>query len=71
MFKSIVFYTGCALAWLILLPLFVLVGGAGLMCYAVFTEFGALFSRRADTPLDNSTAREIAQRMCVGTLIVR
>ncbi|MDP8985522.1 MAG: hypothetical protein M3N97_10860 [Pseudomonadota bacterium] len=66
MFRAIVFYAGCGLAWFVLLPLFVLVGGLALLCYAVFTEVGALYSREADRPPDNSTARQIAERMCVG-----
>ena len=63
--KSVVFYAGCVASWLIL-PVLVVVGGSLLMSYAVFAELAEFLTRRAVQPVDNSTARELAQRMCVG-----
>jgi hypothetical protein len=64
-FKYVVFYLGCAAAWLLLLPVLVLSGGA-LVTYAVFSELGEFLSRGNYKSLDDSTAREMARRMCVG-----
>jgi hypothetical protein len=65
-FKYILFYLGCAATWLILLPVLVVIGGITLTAYAVFSELSEFFHRGADKSLDNSTAREMAHRMCVG-----
>jgi hypothetical protein len=65
-FKNIVFYLGCATTWLFLLPVLVILGGIALTAYAVLSEMNEAFSRGAATSPDNSTAREIAHRMCVG-----
>ncbi len=63
--KSVVFYVGCAASW-VFLSAFVVVGASLLMSYAVFAELAASLTRSAIQPLDNSTARELAQRMCYG-----
>jgi hypothetical protein len=65
-FKYVFFYLGCAATWLILLPVLVVIGGIALTAYAVFSEVSALFNRGKDKSLDDSTAREIAHRICVG-----
>jgi hypothetical protein len=65
-FKDVVFYLGCAATWLILLPVLVVGGGIALIAYAVFSELGEFFMGGAAKPVDNSTAREIARRMCLG-----
>jgi hypothetical protein len=65
-FKHIVFYLGCATTWLVLLPVLVIIGGITLTAYAVLSELSEAFNRGAATSTDNSTAREIAHRMCVG-----
>jgi len=65
-FKHVVFYAGCAATWLVLLPMFVAACGVALLTYAVFGELGELLVGGAKKTLDNSTAREIARRMCLG-----
>ena len=63
--KTVVFYLGCAASWLVL-PVFVVGGVCLLLSYAVLAELGDFLTRNAGPPLDDSTARELAQRMCVG-----
>lgn len=63
--KPVVFYVGCAAAWL-LLPVLVVIGGALLVTYATLAELADFITRSASPALDHSTARELAQRMCVG-----
>jgi len=66
-FKNIVFfYLGCATTWLVLLPVLFILGGITLAAYALLSEMSQVFGRGAATSPDNSTAREIAHRMCVG-----
>jgi hypothetical protein len=61
--KGIVFAIGCALTWLVLLPL--LFGGViALFGYAVLEELTELLIGRDGTSPDNSTAREIAALIC-------
>jgi len=64
-FKNVVSYLGCVAAWVILLPAFV-VGAMALLVYAVFCELGESFVGGHAKTLDNSTARELARRMCLG-----
>ncbi|HEY3656292.1 MAG TPA: hypothetical protein VGL34_15105 [Steroidobacteraceae bacterium] len=65
-FKYVVFYLGCAATWLVLLPVLVIGGGIALIAYAVFSELSEFVVGGAEKSLDNSTAREIARRMCLG-----
>jgi len=65
-FKEVVFCLGCAATWLILLPVLVVGGAIALLAYAVFSEVGEFLMGSAEKPVDNSTAREIARRMCLG-----
>jgi hypothetical protein len=62
--KAILFWLGCLLAWFVLLPLFLIAGGALLCGYAVLAELGAIFMGVPSNTLDKSAAREIARRMC-------
>lgn len=62
--KQVVFWIGCAVAWFILLPLFVVGGGFALLAYALFGEIGeSLVGRRPS--MDISAARELARRLCL------
>jgi hypothetical protein len=65
-FKDVVFYLGCAATWLVLLPVLVVGGGIALIAYAVFSELSEFVVGGTEKSLDNSTAREIARRMCLG-----
>jgi hypothetical protein len=65
-FKHVAFYVGCAAAWFILLPVFVVGGGIALLTYAIFSEVSDSFGGEGAKTLDNSTAREIARRVCIG-----
>jgi hypothetical protein len=64
-FRVVAFYLGCAAAWLILLPAFVIGGGIALSLYAVCSELSEFLSGVRKTP-DATNAREIARRMCLG-----
>ena len=62
--KYVLFSLGCLLAWFVLLPLLVIVGGIALLVYAVIAELGAVLAGNPGTALDTSAAREIARRVC-------
>ena len=64
-FRDVIFYLGCAATWLIILPVVFISGTIALVTYALFSELADMFLGRRDL-VDDSTAREIAQRMCVG-----
>ncbi len=64
-FRVVAFYLGCAAAWLILLPAFVIGGGIGLVLYAVFGELREFLGGTQKSP-DVSDTREIARRVCLG-----
>jgi hypothetical protein len=64
-FKEVMFYAGCAVAWFVLLPLFVIGGGIALLGYAVFAELGETLIGRSKNSIDSPAAREIARRMCL------
>jgi len=64
-FRDVVFYIGCAATWLIILPVVAVSGTIALVTYALFSELADMFLGRGPS-VDDSTAREIAQRMCIG-----
>ncbi len=63
--KSIVFFLGCAAAWFILLPLFIVGGGLCLLVYAVSSEAAAMLRHDARLGIDQSSAREAARLVCL------
>jgi len=63
-FNKVMFCLGCAAAWFMILPLFVIGGLVALFTYAVACEVVETLLG-ADTPLGDSSAREIASRMCM------
>jgi hypothetical protein len=63
--KLILFTIGCLVAWFILLPLLLIVGGAALAC-AIFAEVGEFLVGNPSKALDKSAASEIARGMCGG-----
>jgi hypothetical protein len=64
--KAILFTLGCLIAWFVLLPLLLIVGGTAVFAYAIFAEFGAFLIGDPRKTLDTSAAREIASRTCGG-----
>ena len=64
--RSVLFYVGCAAAWLVLLPILAVAGSLALLGYAVFSELSEVFLGRSAPSLEPSKAREIARRMCTG-----
>jgi hypothetical protein len=64
--KAILFTLGCLVAWFVLLPLLVIVGGTALFAYAIFAELGAFLIGNPRETLDTSAAREFARRTCGG-----
>jgi hypothetical protein len=65
-FKQVMFFSGCVVAWFVLLPLCIVGGGLALLSYAVFSEVGELVVGDTKGRVDISTAREIARRVCLG-----
>jgi hypothetical protein len=64
--RSVLFYLGCAAAWLVLLPVLAAMGALALLIYAVLSEFRETLLGLPAASLDNSKAREMAHRMCTG-----
>jgi len=67
--KTILFTIGCLVAWFILLPMLLIVGGTALFAYAIFAELGEFLLGNPSTTLDKSAASEIARRMCRGVQV--
>ena len=65
-FKDIVFYLVCAATWFILMPVFLIGGTIALVSYAVFSELRENIVGGRAKALDNTAAREMARRMCLG-----
>ena len=63
-FKQVMFFIVCAVAWFVLLPVCIVGGGLALLGYAIFSEVGEFVVGDTETPVDSSTAREIARRVC-------
>ena len=64
--KDVVFYLICALTWCVLLPVLLVVGALGMLCYAACAELADVLFGRSERTLDHAAAREIARRLCVG-----
>jgi hypothetical protein len=64
--KAILFTIGCLVAWFILLPMLLIVGGTALFAHAIFAELGEFLVGSPSKALDKSAASEIARRMCSG-----
>lgn len=64
--KAILFTIGCLVAWFILLPTLLIVGGATLFASAIFAELAESLVGIPSKALDKSAASEIARRMCCG-----
>jgi len=67
--KTILFTIGCLVAWFILLPMLLIVGGTALFAYAIFAELGEFLLGNPSKALDKSAASEIARRMCRGVQV--
>jgi hypothetical protein len=57
---------GYLIAWFLILPIFVIGGGATLILYAVLAEIGAILTGSSGNTLDPAEARELARRICLG-----
>jgi hypothetical protein len=66
LFNAVSTSLACAIAWFLLLPIFVIGGGAIVFVYAILGELGALLTGRAGNSIDPTAAREIARRICLG-----
>lgn len=64
--KQVMFYIGCAIAWFVLLPVCIVGGAIALLSYAVCSEVSELVIGDSKKTVDSSTARELAQRVCLG-----
>jgi hypothetical protein len=63
--RNVVFYAGCTATWLVVLPVLAATGFMALVAYAVVSHIADFVFDRGKEPLDASTAREIARRLCV------
>lgn len=63
--RSVFFLLGCAVAWLVLLPIMVIGGGVALLAYALGAEAVDAATGRRGQP-DAAAASEIAKRLCDG-----
>jgi hypothetical protein len=66
-FKDVAFYVVCAATWFILMPALLIGGTIALLSYAVFSEVRENILGRRTQALDNTAAREMARRMCLGS----
>ena len=64
--KYVSFYLGCVATWIIVLPVLAICGFVALVAYAVLSQLTDVLLGRSHKTLDNTTAREIARRMCLG-----
>lgn len=64
-FKSVIFFVGCGIAWLVFLPMLVVGGGVALLIYALGAEIVELVTGQRRQP-EASAVRELARRLCVG-----
>jgi hypothetical protein len=64
--RKMLFFIGCIVAWVFVLPLFALIVLTSLVAYAALSELGELLLGGGEPPLDNSTARKIAHRLSLG-----
>ena len=63
--QRFVFSLGYVLTWLVLMPIVAIGGGVLLFAYAVFAEFTQLLTGRKDLRPDPTTARAMAERICM------
>lgn len=63
-FKQVLFFMVCSVAWFVVLPLCIVAGGM-LLTYAVLSEVGDLVVGKSEPAVDNSSAREIARKVCL------
>jgi hypothetical protein len=61
--KTDVLFLACCAAWLVCLPVLMVIGAMGLIFYAAFCLLTDCFSSAAP---ELSNAREIAQHLCFG-----
>jgi hypothetical protein len=64
--KTLLAALGCLAAWIMLLPIFVLVGVTALLLYTIVCELGALVVGGKAGSLDLDAARATARRICQG-----
>jgi hypothetical protein len=64
--RSIFVWTGCLIAWLVVLPTMVILGGAALFLYATLAELIDMLSGAKPRTLDASAIRSTTLRICAG-----
>ena len=69
--RAIFISLGCVIAWALVLPAMAILGGAALFLYASLAETYALMSGAEPRPLDASTIRSAARRICAGYSLPR
>ena len=67
--RSIFVWTGCLIAWLVVLPTVAILGGAALFLYATLAEIIGMLS--GAKPLDASAIRSTTLRICAGRSLPR
>jgi hypothetical protein len=69
--RSIFAWTGCLIAWLVVLPTMAILGGAALFLYATLAEVIGMLSGAKPRTLDASAIRSTTLRICAGRSLPR
>ena len=64
--RAVFIWMGCVIAWLIVMPVIAIVGGAALFSYALLAEITVELTGTTPRPVDPSTIRLTARRICAG-----
>lgn len=64
--RPILVVLGCLLAWFVVLPIVVVLGGGALFLYATMAELTSLIAGDASRTVDPATLRLTARKICAG-----
>jgi hypothetical protein len=69
--RSIFVWTGCLIAWLVVLPTMAILGGGALFLYATLAEIIDMLGGVKPRTLDASALRSTTLRICAGRSLPR
>jgi hypothetical protein len=69
--RSIFVWTGCLIAWLVVLPTMAILGGGALFLYATLAEIIDMLSGVKPRTLDASALRSTTLHICAGRSLPR
>jgi hypothetical protein len=64
--RAVFIWLGCVVAWLVVMPMIAIIGGAALFSYALLAEITVELTGTEPRPIDPSTIRLTARRICGG-----